>query len=70
MPTGTVKWYNASKGFGFIMPDGGGADLFLHRTALEAAGLSPPQDGQRLSYALGADPQRGRPIAVDITKLE
>lgn len=50
MATGKVKWYNAQKGFGFIAPDDGGKDVFVHATALEAAGLRGLADGQALSY--------------------
>ncbi len=52
MATGTVKWFNATKGFGFIQPDQGGKDVFLHISALERAGLAAPADGQKISYEL------------------
>ena len=50
MATGTVKWFNVTKGFGFIAPQDGGADVFVHITALQAAGLSGLNDGQQVSY--------------------
>ena len=50
MPTGTVKWFNATKGFGFIEPDGGGPDAFVHISALERAGISGLSEGQKVQY--------------------
>ena len=52
MPKGTVKWFNSTKGFGFIQPDAGGKDVFLHVSAVERAGLQPPADGRKVSYEL------------------
>ena len=52
MATGTVKWFNPAKGFGFIEPDGGGEDAFVHISAVERAGLSTLQEGQRGNYEL------------------
>jgi cold shock protein len=52
MATGTVKWFNPTKGYGFIQPDAGGADVFVHITALEAAGLRSLNEGQKVSYEL------------------
>jgi CspA family cold shock protein len=54
MATGTVKWFNPTKGFGFITPDSGGADAFVHISAVERAGLSTLQEGQKVSYELEA----------------
>ena len=52
MTVGTVKWFNATKGFGFIEPEGGGSDAFVHISAVEKAGLSDLQEGQRIEYEL------------------
>lgn len=52
MATGTVKWFNATKGFGFIEPADGGKDVFLHISAIERAGLQPPKDGQSITFEL------------------
>jgi cold shock protein len=56
MANGTVKWYNSTKGFGFIQPDNGGKDVFVHATALERAGISSLDDGQSVTF----DVQSGR----------
>jgi len=55
MPSGTVKWFNATKGFGFIVPDEGGNDVFVHITAVQAAGLPGLEEGQRLDFEVVAD---------------
>ncbi len=52
MATGTVKWFNATKGFGFINPEDGSKDVFLHISAVERAGLQSPDDGQKVEYEL------------------
>jgi len=65
MSTGTVKWFNAQKGFGFIAPDDGGKDVFLHISAVERAGIGNPQEGQKLSFDLERDRQ-GRVSATNI----
>lgn len=54
MPTGTVKWFNTTKGFGFIQPDEGGKDVFVHISAVERAGLTGLADNQKISYELQA----------------
>ena len=66
MPQGTVKWFNATKGFGFIQPDDGGKDVFLHISALERAGLAAPADGQKVNFEL-ATGRDGRVSAEDVT---
>lgn len=64
MANGTVKWFNAAKGFGFITPDEGGKDVFVHITAVQAAGLQGLQDGQRVSYDLATE--RGKTAASNL----
>jgi CspA family cold shock protein len=64
MATGSVKWFNSSKGFGFIAPDDGGADVFVHISAVEQAGLSALHDGQTVSYELEADRRTGKQSAT------
>ncbi|MAN61279.1 MAG: cold-shock protein [Parvibaculum sp.] len=65
MPMGTVKWFNSTKGFGFIEPEGGGKDAFVHITAVQQAGLTTLRDGQKVSYQL-AETDNGRMAAHDI----
>ena len=65
MNTGTVKWYNAQKGYGFIQPDSGGNDAFVHISAVQAAGMQTLDRDQRVSYELETD-QRGKTSAVGI----
>jgi CspA family cold shock protein len=60
MKTGTVKWFNSQKGFGFIQPDGGGADVFVHISAVERAGLGSLHEGQKLSFELEKDQRSGK----------
>jgi cold shock protein len=55
MPMGTVKFFNSTKGFGFIAPDGGGKDVFVHATAVEAAGLRSLNEGQKVSFDIQPD---------------
>ena len=69
MPTGSVKWFNQRKGFGFIMPDEGGSDVFVHVTAVQAAGLDTLADGQRIVYELGQG-KDGREIAANLKPLD
>jgi CspA family cold shock protein len=65
LPTGTVKWFNPTKGYGFIQPEGGGADAFVHISAVEAAGLSTLNEGQRVQYEL-VQGQRGKSSAENL----
>jgi CspA family cold shock protein len=65
MATGTVKWFNATKGFGFVQPDDGGKDVFLHISAVERSGLGNPQEGQKIAYDLENDRQ-GRTSATNV----
>ncbi|TYB91049.1 cold-shock protein [Oceaniovalibus sp. ACAM 378] len=68
MPTGTVKWFNTAKGFGFIAPDTGGKDIFVHISAVESAGLSGLADDQKVSYEL-IEGRDGRQSAGDLRTL-
>ncbi|MFN3953297.1 MAG: cold-shock protein [Pararhodobacter sp.] len=68
MPTGTVKWFNATKGFGFIAPDDGGKDVFVHISAVERAGLTGLADNQKISFELQAG-RDGRSSASDLKLL-
>jgi cold shock protein len=64
MATGTVKWFNAQKGFGFIQPEDGGKDVFVHITAVQAAGLSSLDENQRVTYEVVAE--RGKQAAANL----
>jgi CspA family cold shock protein len=66
MATGTVKWFNTTKGFGFIQPDDGGNDVFVHISAVERAGLSGLAEGQKISYEIKMDPKRGKANAENL----
>ena len=63
MATGTVKWFNATKGFGFIQPDAGGADVFVHISAVERAGMNGLHEGQKVSFELEQDKRSGKTSA-------
>lgn len=65
MPVGTVKFFNSDKGYGFIAPDGGGADSFVHISAVEAAGLGTLQKDQRIKFEVETD-RRGKLSAVQL----
>ena len=69
MPIGTVKFFNESKGYGFIQPDGGGNDAFVHITAVESAGMRSLRENQRISYELEQD-RRGKTSAVNLKSAE
>ena len=60
MATGTVKWFNGQKGFGFIQPDAGGPDVFVHISAVERAGLGTLKEGQKITYELEQDRRSGK----------
>jgi CspA family cold shock protein len=60
MATGIVKWFNATKGFGFIQPDDGGADVFVHISAVERAGLGSLNEGQKIGFELERDKRSGK----------
>jgi CspA family cold shock protein len=64
--TGIVKWFNAQKGFGFIQPTSGGPDVFVHVSAVERAGMSGLNEGQKLSYELVADKRSGKSSADNL----
>lgn len=68
MPTGTVKWFNATKGYGFIQPDDGGKDVFVHISAVERSGLTGLTDNQKVSYEL-QDGRDGKKLAGDLKAL-
>lgn len=63
MATGTVKWFNNQKGYGFIQPDDGGRDVFVHISAVERAGLQTLRDGQKISYEMATDRRTGKQSA-------
>lgn len=66
MSTGTVKWFNETKGFGFIQPDDGGKDVFVHISAVERAGLRNLAEGQKVNYELETDRRTGRQSAGNL----
>ena len=70
MPTGTVKFYNTNKGFGFIQPDDGSKDVFVHATALEAAGMRGLVEGQKISFDIQADRRSGKQAAANLRTPE
>ena len=66
MAIGTVKWFNGTKGFGFIQPDSGGPDVFVHISAVERAGMQGLAEGQKISYEELRDPKRGKTAAENL----
>jgi CspA family cold shock protein len=69
MATGTVKWFNSQKGFGFIQPDTGGQDVFIHISAVERAGMSGLNDGQKISYEPQDDRKTGKKSAENLKQV-
>ena len=69
MSTGVVKWFNPTKGFGFIQPDEGGSDAFVHISAVERAGFASLQEGQKLSYEVVVDRRSGKQSADQLKAL-
>lgn len=67
MATGTVKWFNSQKGYGFIQPDEGGPDVFVHISAVERAGISQLNDGQKVNYEVVADRRTGKSSADNLS---
>ncbi len=66
MQTGTVKWFNEVKGFGFIAPDNGGKDVFVHVSAVQRSGLNTLKEGQKIQYELETSKRDGRQSAIDL----
>ena len=66
MATGTVKWFNETKGYGFITPDAGGSDVFVHISAVERSGLRGLNEGQTITFDLEADRKTGKSAAVNL----
>jgi len=66
MASGTVKWFNATKGYGFIQPDDGGPDVFVHASAVERAGIGSLRDGQKITFDVEMDPRRGKSSAINL----
>lgn len=69
MSTGTVKWFNGQKGFGFIQPSDGGTDVFVHISAVERGGLTGLAEGQKVSYEAKTDKMRGKTSAENLSLL-
>ncbi|HEY1885532.1 MAG TPA: cold-shock protein [Roseiarcus sp.] len=69
MATGTVKWFNPTKGFGFIQPTDGGPDVFVHISAVERAGMRELNEGQKVSYDVVADRRTGKSSADDLKPM-
>ena len=69
MATGTVKWFNGIKGYGFIEPDDGSSDVFVHMSAVERAGLDHLREGQKLAFEVQRDPRKRKTSAVNLRAL-
>lgn len=67
MPIGKVKWFNATKGFGFIAPEDGSPDVFVHISAVERSGLGSLNEGQRVSFEMQTNPKNGKTSAANLT---
>lgn len=68
--TGTVKWFNDQKGYGFIQPENGGSDVFVHISAVERAGMRTLAEGQKISFELHRDPKKGKDSAANLQASE
>lgn len=69
MASGTVKWFNGQKGYGFIQPDEGGADVFVHITAVQRSGLNGLEEGQKISYEIIQDKRTGKATADSLAAI-
>ena len=69
MPTGTVKWFNSTKGFGFIEPEQGGADVFVHISAVERSGMNGLNEGQKVSFEIVQDRRSGKNSAENLKSV-
>lgn len=69
MATGTVKWFNGQKGYGFIQPDEGGADVFVHISAVQRSGLNGLDEGQKISYEIVKDKRTGKSAADNLAAV-
>jgi cold shock protein len=70
MATGTVKWFNGQKGFGFIQPDEGGSDVFVHISAVERSGMSRLDEGQKINYEIVQDRRTGKSAADNLSAAD